>query len=321
MLSRVAERIYWLARYIERIENTARLTQVHSQLMFDMPKSVKMSWYTLIEITSNEEFFEEHYETKTEKNCCWAILGDRDNSASLISSLWWARENVRTTRDSLPREAWIYINELYLLVKEKEEDFNIRRKRNELLEQIIRSCQAISGMLDGTMSLNKTFQFLQLGTAIERADMTSRILDVGAFFVAQEMEEQEIKQFESVLWVNILKSVSAYFMYRQAVQMDINGKSVIRFLVNDPLLFRSIKHCVGMMQTQVSTLPKSTHVTTAINGLQNLINQSIPFELGSPVLHDYLDEIQMHLSALHKEFYNTWFHPTIVSPSDNQQNQ
>lgn len=321
MLSRVAERVYWLARYIERIENTARLAKVHSQLMFDMPKSVKLSWYTLIEITSNEDYFDEHYDTKTEKNCCWAILGDRDNSTSLMSSLWWARENVRTTRDSLPKETWIYVNELYLLVKENQEDFNVRRKRNDLLETIIRSCQAISGMLDGTMSLNKTFQFLQLGTAIERADMTSRILDVGGFFVAQETEELEIKPFESILWANILKSVSAYFMYRQAVQMEINGKSVIRFLVNDPQLFRSIKHCVGMIQTQVATLPSSAKLSQSIEEIIELIDQSIPFELGSSLLHDYLDDIQMHLSSIHNEFYNTWFHPTIDATSANQQSQ
>lgn len=321
MLSRVAERIYWLARYIERIENTARLTKVHSQLMFDMPKSVKLSWFTLIEITSNEDFFEKHYDAKTEKNCCWTILGDRDNSASLLSSLWLARENVRTTRDSLPREAWIYVNELYLHVLDNQEDFNTRSKRNNLLEHVIRSCQAIAGMMDGTMRLNKTFQFLQLGTAIERADMTSRILDVGGFFVAQESEEQEIKQFDSILWANILKSVSAYFMYRQALQIEINGKSVIRFLVNDPDLFRSIRHCVGMMQTQVATLPGSTEVTNAINNLLELIHQKIPFEIGSPVLHEYLDDIQMHLSALHNEFYRTWFHPTIVLPENQQQTQ
>ena len=321
MLSRVAERLYWLGRYIERIENTARLAQVHSQLMLDLPKSVKLSWYTLIEITDNEAFFEEHYDTKTERNCCWAILGDRDNSASLLSSLWWARENVRTTRDSLPREAWIYINELYLLVKEGEEDLYIRSRRNALLEIIIRSCQAISGMLDGTMSLNTAFQFLQLGTAIERADMTSRILDVGAFFVAQELEAQEIKQFESILWANILKSVSAYFMYRQAIQMDINGKSVIRFLVNDSNLFRSINHCVGMIQTQVSILPSSPELSDSMTNLKQLIDQSIPFELGSSVLHDYLDEIQRHLSLVHKQFYNTWFHPPIAQAVIQQQNQ
>lgn len=321
MLSRVAERLYWLARYIERIENTARLAQVHSQLMLDMPKSVKLSWYTLIEITSNEDFFDDHYDTKTEKNCCWAILGDRQNSASLMSSLWWARENVRTTRDSLPREAWIYVNELYLLVNEQQEDFYVRSKRNALLEQIIRSCQAISGMLEGTMSLNTTYRFLQLGMAIERADMTSRILDVGAFFVAQETEAQEMKQFESILWANILKSVSAYFMYRQTVQMEINGKSVIRYLVNDPNLFRSIKHCVEMMQAQIAILPESPEMTLVIKNLQDLVEQTIPFELSSPVLHNYLDDVQMQLSQVHNQFYNTWFNPTITVDDSAQQNQ
>lgn len=309
MLSRVAERIYWLARYIERIENTARLAQSHSQLMLDMPKSVNVSWHTLIEITSNEDFFAENYDTKTEKNCCWALLADRENSASLMSSLWWARENVRTTRDSLPKETWIYINELYLLIKDNQEDFYIRSKRNALLEKVIRSCQAISGMLDGTMSRNTTFKFIQLGTAIERADMVSRILDVGAFIIAQETEKAEFQQFQNILWANILKSVSADFMYRQNFQMEINGKSVIRFLVNDDQIFRSINYCVSMMQNQVKKLPKSAEISLSVGQLQNHIEQKVPFELGSPVLHNYLDDIQIQLSNIHQQFYNAWFHP------------
>lgn len=112
MLSRVAERVYWSARYIERVENTARLARVHSQLMFDLPKAVKLNWYTLVQITSNEAYFEENYDGRNEKNCMTMLLSDRNNPTSLISSLWWARENMRTTRDILPREAWIHINEL-----------------------------------------------------------------------------------------------------------------------------------------------------------------------------------------------------------------
>lgn len=319
MLSRVAERIYWLARYIERIENTARLVQTHSQLMLDMPKNVDLTWYTLIEITSNEDFFEDHYDTRTERNVCWALLGDRENSASLVSSLWWARENVRTARDSLPRETWRYVNELYLLVKENQEDFYIRRKRNELLEQIIRSCQAIAGMLQGTMSYNTTYQFFLLGTSIERADMTSRMLDVGAFVVAKVTEEQEGKQIENILWANILKSVSAFFMYRQSVQIEINGKSVIRFLVNDTELSRSISHCVGNIQRQVHTLPKSSAVEASMQTLLDLIEQKIPFELGSDVLHDYLDEIQLQLSNVHQQFYNAWFNHRFEEQMQMQQ--
>jgi len=319
MLSRVAERVYWLARYIERIENTARLVQTHSQLMLDMPKNVGLSWYTLIEITSNEAFFTDQYDAKTERNCCWALLGDRDNSASLISSLWWARENVRTARDSLPSETWRYVNELYLMVKEQQDDFYVRSKRNELLEKIIRSCQAISGMFQGTMSYNNTYQFLLLGSAIERADMTSRILDVGAFVVAKVTAEQEGKQLESVLWANILKSVSAYFMYRQAIQIEINGKSVIYFLVNNQELSRSIKHCVSSLHRQTEILPRSEDVDASLHSLVQLVNQKIPFELGSDLLHDYLDDIQLKLSSVHQSFYNAWFHPKIEQQMQNQQ--
>lgn len=321
MLSRVAERLYWLARYIERVENTARLAQTHTQLMLDMPKAVGLSWYTLIEITGNEDFFEEFYDAKTEKNCCLAILADRNNSASLISSLWWARENVRTTRDSLPREAWIYVNELYLLVKDNLDDFAVRKKRNELLEEIMRACQAIIGMLESTMSYNKTYQFMQLGNAIERADMTSRILDVGAFVIAEETVDQDGQHFENILWANILKSVSAFFMYRQAIQIEINGKSVIRYLVNDPNLFRSIHHCVGKMHHHINNMPPSPELEKSMQELKSLIQQQIPFELGSSMLHDYLDEIQIQLSKVHQQFYDAWFHPKTTPPSQVQVEQ
>lgn len=319
MLSRVAERVYWLARYIERIENTARLVQTHSQLMLDMPKSVNLTWYTLIEITSNEDYFDEHYDTKTERNVCWSLLGDRDNSSSLLSSLWWARENVRTARDSLPRETWRYLNELYLLVKEQQDAFYVRSKRNELLEQIIRSCQSIVGMLQGTMSYNESYKFMILGSSIERADMTSRMLDVGAFVVAKVTEESEGKQFENILWANILKSVSAFFMYRQAVQIEINGKSVIRFLVNDKQLSRSINHCVKHMQRQLDSLPLSTELNQSMADLKNLIDHKIPFELGSEDLHNYLDEVQLQLSMVHQQFYNAWFNHKVEQQIQMQQ--
>ena len=311
--------MYWLSRYIERVENTARLAQTHSQLMLDMPKAVGLSWYTLIEITGNEDFFDEFYDAKTEKNCCLALLADRNNSASLISSLWWARENVRTTRDSLPSEAWIYVNELYLLVKENMDSFAVRKKRNELLEEIIRSCQAIIGMLEATMSYNETYQFIQLGNAIERADMTSRILDVGAYVIARESKDEDGQYFENILWANILKSQSALFMYRQAIQIEINGISVIRHLINDPNLFRSINHCVGKMHHHIGNMPPSDELETSMQNLKNLIDQKIPFEIGSPVLHEYLDKIQIQLSQIHQNFYDAWFHPKIEQQMQMQQ--
>lgn len=309
MLSRVAERIYWLARYIERIENTARLAQVQSRLMFDLPKSVKLSWYTLIQITSDEEYFDANYDAKTERNCMWSLLGDRENPASLISSVWGARENIRTTRDRLPREAWVYINELYILVTDNVEDFTIRSKRNVLLEQVIRACQAITGMLHGCMSANSAFRFLKLGMFIERADMTSRIIDVGGFFIAQEVESTEIEQYDNILWATILKSIGIYFMYRQTVQIEINGPSVIEFLIHNDDSFRSLKYCVQEIEDSISVLPNAEKTLKSTQHTKQLIEKNLEFGVGSTLLHDYLDLIQRSLSEIHQNCYDTWFYP------------
>lgn len=310
MLSRVAERIYWLSRYIERVENTARLAKVHSQLMFDLPKSVKLSWYTLVQITSNEEYFEMTYDARTEKNCMAMLLTDRENSASLIASLWWARENVRTTRDSLPREAWIYINELYLMVKDNSADFEVRSKRNELLTKIIRRCQALQGMFLSSMSDGAAYRFIRLGTAIERADMTSRILDVGGFFTAQESHSEEIVQYQGILWTNILKSTGVYFMYRQAYQIEIDGDSVVAFLAHDPDMVRSLAYCVSNIEEIAGKLPNAEAVVMQSQELQQQLNKQEAFIPGSPVLHDYLDAFQTSLSKVHAACYQAWFNPS-----------
>jgi len=174
-------------------------------------------------------------------------------------------------------------------------------------------------MLEGTMSYNNTYRFLLLGSAIERADMTSRMLDVGAYVVANVTQEQEGKQLENILWANILKSVGAYFMYRQNVQIEINGKSVIRYLVNDPELSRSLKCCVSKIQNQVNSLPPSKGVGKSMIDLSFLIDEKVPFELGSELLHEYLDKVQMQLSEVHQEFYSAWFNHNLAQQAQVQQ--
>lgn len=312
MLSRVAERVYWLARYIERVENSARLAKVHSQLMFDMPKSVSLSWYNLVEITSNEAYFEDAYETKTEKNVMAMFLTDMDNPTSVLSSLWWARENIRTTRDILPREAWIQINKLYLMVKENQADFLVRRKRNQLINQIIQACQAWSGMMSGTMSQNETYRFIKLGMSIERADMTSRLLDEAGLYVAQEAQKEGDGHYNGILWANLLKSSSAYFMYRQKVQSEIDGDEIVNFLLTDTEFARSVLFCVDLMHKLVLKLPASDPLLTAIESLKKELSSDTGLLVGTTELHDYLDEVQLKLSAIHRQFYEAWFNPKEV---------
>ncbi|WP_319381882.1 alpha-E domain-containing protein [Thiomicrorhabdus sp.] len=241
------------------------------------------------------------------------LLCDLDNPASLIASLWWARENTRTTRDILPREAWIHINELYLMVKAREGDFKTRSKRNELLKEIIRSCQAWSGMLAGTMSQNDTYRFIKLGMSIERADMTSRLLDVGGLFIAQETLPGEEHAFDSVLWAHLLKSSSAYFMYRQKFQTEISGQQVIDFLIQDEDFARALLFNIGIIERTALKLPHGENLNPQIEALKAALLQSKDYQVGSLDLHNYLDRIQIKLSALHSEFYHLWFNPKEVA--------
>ncbi|CAN8140046.1 Alpha-E domain-containing protein [uncultured Thiomicrorhabdus sp.] len=314
MLSKVAERVYWLARYIERIENTARLAKVHSQLMLDLPKSVKLSWYDLVQITGNEDYYAENYDSRSEQNCMNMLLKDRNNSSSLMSSLWWARENIRTTRDILPREAWIHINELYIMVKNHQEDFSVRAKRNALLSTIIRSCQAFTGMLEGTMSHNETYRFLKLGMLIERADMTTRLIDEGGLFVAQEQfENEEESPFDAILWANLLRSVSAYFMYRQQYQTEISGQEVLHFLTQDKDFARSVSYCLGEMSFIMRKLPNPEPMQNALELLQKKISAEQKLNIGSNELHQHLDWIQRELSQINGLLYDNWFNPKQVA--------
>ena len=315
MLSRVAERVYWLARYVERIENTARLAKVHAQLMLDLPKSVEVSWYGLIEITSNEDCFAEKYgDDRSEKNCMALLLTDRENPASLMSSLWWARENIRTTRDILPREAWIHINELYMLVNEKQSDFESRNKRNALLSIIIRACQAFAGMLEGTMSHNDTYRFLKLGLLIERSDMTTRLLDEGGLFVSrQQFESEEETYFSSILWAHLLRSISSYFMYRSQYQTEISGNEVLEFLTQDPDFARSTTYCLSEMSKMVNHLPNGESFQNGVTALTHQIQNAKDLKIGTDELHHHLDWIQRELSQLNSLLYDCWFNPKQVA--------
>lgn len=309
MLSRVAERVFWLARYIERVENTARMVLVHSNLMYDLPKKIDMSWYRLIELTRSESLFNELYDNKTEKSVMQMLLVETNNPASLLSSLRLARENVRTTRDILPKETWNQINQLHLLLKSREEDVQTRGKRNALMEEIIQHCQAIVGMFAGTLSQDETFAFLVMGRNLERADMTSRILDEGGFFLGQQRHLEQVQAYENVLWANILRSVSGYLMYRQHVQTQIVGEGVVKFLLNDPRFPRSIQHCLTKITETINMLPDGSDVCKEMRELSNYLSEWTQFEAGSKELHDYLDSLQQGFIRLNNGIYQAWFIP------------
>lgn len=306
MLSRSAERLYWLGRYLERSENTARLLSVYMSLMFDLPMNVEISWQNLLTIFGAQERFAEMYDSVNEQNIMRFLLTDGNHAGSLFSSLSCARENIRTSRELMPDEAWQQVNEMYLLIRDKADSAGHRRGRVVLLNEIMRGCQRFTGFLAGAMSQDDAFRFIKLGRNIERADMTTRILDIGSVLLAEDRSDK-LRQYENTLWINVLKSLSALLMYRKHRRLRISSGDVLDYLIKDHDFPRSVVHCINEVKACYRFLPRSEGLADSLNQLSAALVAINFYQITPKGLHDMLDNIQLRLCETHNQIAQTWF--------------
>jgi len=323
MLSSVAERVYWLGRYMERVENSARLMDVYSSMLFDLPRGSNISWDLLLDITGSNKKFAASHSTVSEISVFRFLLADLNNSSSMISSLRALRENARTTREVIPSEAWEHINKTYLYAKGVIESGIGRRVRRELFTELIADCQSLGGMLSGTMAHNTAYNFIQLGRALERADMTSRIVDVGSIsllpaFADLSREEESLEEaYKNVVWMNVLRSVSGYQAYRQNVANRVQGEGVVRFLLQDDEFPRSIIFLLEFINTNLEKLPNHDDVQLAIVRVKRITSEANVFHLLESGLLEFIDELQISFGDVHNEMSKTWFGYEDIESEDN----
>lgn len=311
LLSRVAERVYWQARYLERVENTARLLNVFSTLLMDLPKGTKLGWHSLVEITGTEEAFGAKYKQRSERNVFKFLLAER-NGYSILDFLAMTRENARTTREIMPTETFEMINNLYYHARDNAEKAVARGPRHEFLEGVIADCQQITGLLAGCMSRDDAYSFIRLGRSLERADMTTRIVDVGTGNLLQPIQEQvregeEHVPFENILWVNILRSLSAFQMYRQHVRERVSGEDVVRFLLQNEEFPRSTAHNLTTLNKVLKKLPSSSKVKWQVDRTRRLVHSGDIEKLLAKGLLNYIDELQKATASIHFKIAETWF--------------
>ncbi len=312
MLSRVAERVYWQARYLERAESTARLLDVFSTLLMDLPKGTKLGWNTLVQITGTNEIFDATGRQPIERNVMKFLLSE-DNGVSIINMLAAARENARTTREIMPTEAFEQINELYFYARDNLAKGVSRGPRHELFAEIITSCQKLTGLMAGTMSHNDAYSFVLLGCNLERADMTTRIVDVGSsnLLVSSQGSSQGFSQVDdpltNILWMNILRSISAYQMYRQHVKDRINAEDVVIFLLQNEEFPRSLAHCITQLSGVIDDLPNHSKPLTQIAKTYRAIKHANIEKLLGNGLFQYIDDLQIEIGAIHQAISATWF--------------
>jgi uncharacterized alpha-E superfamily protein len=312
LLSRVAERVYWQARYLERVENTARLLNVFSTLLMDLPKGTKLGWHSLVEITGTEEAFSAKYKQQSERNVFKFLLVER-NGYSILDNLAMTRENARTTREIMPTETFEMINNLYYHARDNADKAVARGPRHEFLEGIIADCQQITGLLAGCMSRDDAYSFIRLGRSLERADMTTRIVDVGTGNLLQPIQEQvkedgeHVVPFENILWVNILRSLSAFQMYRQHVRERVSGEDVVRFLLQDEEFPRSTTHNLTTLNKVLQKLPSSSKVKWQVDRTRRVVRDGDIEKLLEKGLLEYIDELQIATASIHFKIAQTWF--------------
>lgn len=307
MLSRVAERLYWMARYLERAENTARLLSVHHGLLLDLPADASIGWEPLLDILGCRKAYDSLPAAPAIQSY---LIADADHPSSLLSSLREARENARTTRDLIPTEAWRTINELHLYAQ-KQLPRDLERERHEVLGQIVRRCQTISGLLAGTMSQGPSYQFIRVGRNLERADMTTRLIDTAAAILMPE--RPELSRYDNTLWMAILRSLSAYQMYRQYVRRRVFGPDVIAYLLQDEDFPRAVVHCLREVIRSLRLLPKPEAALQAAEMVVARLRELDTSRADLGAIHQLVDDLQLEIGSVHQAIDATWFLPDEVS--------
>ncbi|MFO8023796.1 alpha-E domain-containing protein [Thiohalophilus sp.] len=306
MLSRVANNIYWAARYIERAEDIARLINVNSHLLLDLPKRVRLGWEPIIDILGNHELFYQRHDAADERQVVRFMVSEQANPGSIINSLRQARENARTIRDIIPREAWEQINHNYIQARELASSSLGRRKRDDFLRQIILGAQTVTGMLAGTMTHDEGYDFLRMGRNLERADMTTRIVDVRSASLLPEMSE-DLSPFENIQWVSVLKSLTAYQMYRREMRIRVRRPDVLRFLLQERRFPRAFYHTLCEVESCLQHLPHNDKPLKTLNGLQKKVLSVKPEKLLQQELHGFVDTLQLGLAKLHQDISASYF--------------
>jgi uncharacterized alpha-E superfamily protein len=308
MLSRVAENIYWMSRYIERAENTARLVSVATNLSLDLPKGMQTGWEPLIAISGADAIYQEHHQDYGERAVLRFLIGAKQNPDSILESLARARENCRTIRDIVPREIWEQINALHIYACEHMQEGLTKRGRHPFLKEIVLRCQTIAGTVSGTMNRDQGYQFLRLGQSLERADMTTRIIDVSSAHLLHE-DGPDLEPFAITRWMAVLRSLSAYLMYRRSQQPRVQRSAVIRFLLQSHVFPRAIYYCIKQVETGISRLPRNESSLRVSGRLKRSLTSSDLGKLDQEALHAFIDALQIGISDLHAEVSQTWFLP------------
>jgi uncharacterized alpha-E superfamily protein len=298
-------------RYIERAENVARFIHVNLHLMLDMPDGGTDQWQPLIWTTGDEKDFQDRYGKATQENVLQFLTFDIENPNSILSCVRKARENARTVREVISSEMWETLNSFYLVVNDPNAPARSAKSPHDFYTEIKTAGHLFSGVTHGTMSHGEGWHFGRLGQLLERADKTSRILDVKYFILLPKVDYIGTS-IDTIQWAALLKSASALEMFRKRFS-TITPRTVSQFLILDREFPRAIIYCLMKAQESMQAINGSAAGTFSNIAEQRLgrlcaeLNYAQVDELLKSGLHEYLDHLQVAINQTDDAIRESFF--------------
>ena len=331
MLSRVADSLYWMSRYIERSENLTRLMEVNLQLMLDFEslddERIKAHWEPIIRSTGDEELFYKLYDQADSETVTDFMTFSEKNPNSVLCCVMAARENARMVRDQISTEMWEVINKLYLFLRSNSSKQVWKHGAHEFYERIKEFSHTFSGLVDATIMHDEGYNFVQLGTFIERADKTTRILDI-KYHILLPAASEVGGAVDTAQWVAVLRSASAYDAFHRIYVGDVNPAKIADFLIFSSEFPRSIRYCVNQIDRYLHRISNtsvggfSNEPEKACGRLVSDLTYSSIDDVFRQGLHEYLDGVQLALNEIGGSTFDTYmFLPPIDLAEEIHQQQ
>jgi len=311
MLSRVADAIYWLNRYVERAENIARFIDVNLKLFLDSPSGIEQQWDPLVMTTGDLVLFQERYGKATPENVIQFLTFDSGYSNSIVSCLRAARENARSIREVISSEMWEQVNSFYFMVQNASQNLG-GFEPEVFFAEVKMASHLFAGVTDATMTHNEGWNFGKIGRFLERADKTARILDVKYFLLLPSVKDVG-STLDELQWMALLRSASAYEMYRKRGQHRITPADIADFLILDREFPRSIRFCVMEAERslhEITTTPSGTWTNPAERSLGRLRSELDYLTIEEIIqngLHEYLSHLLQEIYGVGNKIFETFF--------------
>lgn len=305
MLSRVANSLYWMSRYVERAENTARMVDVNLQLLLDVrdleDASLEGYWGPIVQSMGDGESFQALHGKATGRTVTEFLVFQEENPNSILSAITLGRENARTVRDQITIELWEELNRLYLFLHSDEAKTLWMRSPSDFFQKVKRSSLLIQGITDTTVVRNEGWYFIEAGRQLERADKTSRLLDLR---YGSTSVNGHGTQWDALSWSAILRSCSAWDAYKAQRGADLQPGMVAEFLLLSEDFPRSARFCVQQLDKalrRISGVPEGRFTNDAERLCGRLLAQlqfSTKDEIMTRGLHATIDDLQVQLNAI-----------------------